>query len=114
MAAKKTKLGLSMSDFDPIVTPSTADAPVNLPENDPVEEVITPVSTEKKEKRAVGRPKTKEPCTNINVAVPNRLLDKINEVVLGTKVDYITKLIEKDMTENYERYKAIKDQLENI
>lgn len=97
MAAKKTKLGLSMSDFDPIVTPETVEAPV-----------------EKKAKRAVGRPKTKEPCTNINVAIPNRLLDQINEVVLGTKVDYITKLIEKDMEENYQKYKAIKDQLENI
>ena len=76
-----------------------------------------PTTTPKKKKstgRPVGRPKTKEPCTNINIAIPNRLLDQVNEVVLGTKVDYITKLIEKDMAENYKRYKAIKDQLENI
>lgn len=114
MAAKKTKLGLSMSDFDPILTPPATTEPVNFPESEPAVEVIVPAQEAAPKKRAVGRPKTKEPCTNINVAVPNRLLDQINEVILGTKVDYITKLIEKDMEENYAKYKAIKDQLQSI
>lgn len=106
MSAKKTKLDLSMNDFDPTLTPPAT--------TEPAVEVIVPAQEAAPKRRPAGRPKTKEPCTNINVAVPNRLLDQINEVVLGTKVDYITKLIEKDMEENYAKYKAIKDQLQSI
>lgn len=71
-------------------------------------------------KRRVGRPKTKDvkgTCKNINVAVPIVLLDKWEEVkiVHGSNLtEYITKLIEKDMDSNYEKYKSIADSLKNI
>lgn len=72
------------------------------------------------EKKKVGRPKTKDvkgTCKNINVAVPIVLLDKWEEVkiVHGSNLtEYITKLIEKDMDSNYEKYKSIADSLRNI
>lgn len=72
------------------------------------------------QKRKVGRPKTKDvknTCKNINVAVPITLLDKWEEIkiVHGSNLTaYITKLIEKDMDANYERYKDIADSLNNI
>lgn len=71
-------------------------------------------------KRRVGRPKTKDvkgTCKNINVAVPITLLDKWEEVkiVHGSNLtEYVTKLIEKDMDSNYEKYKSIADSLKNI
>jgi len=71
-------------------------------------------------KKKVGRPKTKDvkgTCKNINVAVPIVLLDKWEEVkiVHGSNLtEYITKLIEKDMDSNYEKYKSIADSLKNI
>ncbi len=73
-----------------------------------------------KQKRKVGRPKTKDiknTCKNINVAVPIALLDKWEDIkiVHGSNLTaYITKLIEKDMDTNYERYKEISDSLKNI
>lgn len=73
-----------------------------------------------KQKRKVGRPKTKDiknTCRNINVAVPITLLDKWEDIkiVHGSNLtEYITKLIEKDMNTNYENYKRISDSLKNI
>ncbi len=73
-----------------------------------------------KQKRKVGRPKTKDiknTCKNINVAVPITLLDKWEDIkiVHGSNLTaYITKLIEKDMNANYEHYKDIADSLKNI
>lgn len=73
-----------------------------------------------KQKRKVGRPKTKDiknTCKSINVAVPITLLDKWEDVkiVHGSNLTgYITKLIERDMNANYERYKEIADDLKNI
>ncbi len=75
---------------------------------------------EPKQKRKVGRPKTKDiknTCRNINVAVPITLLDKWEEIkiVYGNNLtEYVTKLIEKDMDANYEHYKEIADSLKNI
>lgn len=71
-------------------------------------------------KRKVGRPKTKDvkrTCRNINVAVPITLLNQWEDIkiVHGSNLTgYITKLIEKDMNANYERYKDIADSLKNI
>ena len=51
------------------------------------------------------------------MAVPITLLDKWEEIksVHGRNLTaYITKLIEKDMDANYERYKEIADSLKNI
>ena len=71
-------------------------------------------------KRKVGRPKTRDvrnTCRNINVAVPIDLLGKWDEVKLvhgNNLTAYITKLIERDMENNYERYKDILNNLKNI
>lgn len=71
-------------------------------------------------KRKAGRPKTrdvKHTCKNINVAVPITLLDQWEniKIVYGSNLTgYITKLIEKDMDVNYERYRDIADSLKNI
>lgn len=73
-----------------------------------------------KQKRKVGRPKTrdiKNTCKNINVAVPITLLGKWEEIKIvhsSNLTAYITKLIEKDMDANYERYKEITDNLKYI
>lgn len=72
------------------------------------------------QKRKVGRPTTRDvrnTCRNINVAVPINLLDKWDEVKLvhgNNLTAYITKLIERDMENNYERYKDILNSLNNI
>lgn len=72
------------------------------------------------QKRKVGRPKTrdiKNTCKNINVAVPITLLDKWEEIKIihgNNLTQYITKLIEKDMNANYDRYKNIADSLKDI
>ena len=72
------------------------------------------------QKRKVGRPKTKDiknTCKNINVAVPITLLDKWEDIkiVHGSNLtEYITKLIEKDMSAIYEHYSNIVNSLKNI
>lgn len=72
------------------------------------------------QKRKVGRPKTKDiknTCKNINVAVPITLLDKWEDIkiVHGSNLtEYITKLIEKDMSANYEHYNDIANSLKNL
>lgn len=82
--------------------------------NQDTESVSTPI------KRKVGRPKTKDvkgTCRNINIAVPITLLNQWEEVkrVHGSNLTaYVTKLIEKDMETNYEKYKAAADILENM
>lgn len=101
-----------------------------IPTEEPKAAVVEPIPAEPKkepeikkptsEKKKVGRPKTKDvkgTCKNINVAVPIVLLDKWEEVkiVHGSNLtEYITKLIEKDMDSNYEKYKNIADSLKNI
>lgn len=62
-------------------------------------------------KRRVGRPvEIEDPRKNINIAVKVELLDKYDEVkkaLGGNLTAYIGNLIEKDMNENYEKYKKI-------
>ena len=66
-------------------------------------------------KKAPGRPVEKDvknKCKKINIAVPKELLDKWNEIksaVGGNQTAYIVSLIEKDLNENYDRYKQIAD-----
>lgn len=105
----------------------------NIPKNTEMEKepsvAVEPKQTEPKPKQEksqlkqnqkVGRPKTKDvknTCKNINVAVPITLLDKWEEIKIvhsSNLTAYITKLIEKDMDANYERYKDIADSLNNI
>ena len=94
--------------------PKAAVKPKTEPKKD--SEIRKPAPSKKK----VGRPKTKDvkgTCRNINVAVPIVLLDKWEEVkiVHGSNLtEYVTKLIEKDMDSNYEKYKSIADNLKNI
>lgn len=72
----------------------------------------------KKEKRKPGRPSTKEEDTKmVNVAVPITLFEKVeiaktcfdNNVTL-----YLNTIIEKDITQNYEKYEAIYKQLKEV
>lgn len=92
-----------------------------IPAEEPKAAVVEPTPAEPKkepeikkptsEKKKVGRPKTIEvPRRNINIAVPIYLLDKYDEVkkaLGGNQTAYIVNLIEKDMKENYEKYKDI-------
>ena len=98
--------------------PKSASSPIIEPgqtETEPKQDKL-PV----KQKRKVGRPKTKDiknTCKNINVAVPITLLDKWEDIkiVHGNNLTaYITKLIQKDMDANYEHYKEISNNLKNI
>lgn len=73
------------------------------------------------EKKRPGRPKTrdvKNKCRNINVAVPVEVLEQWEDVkaaVMGGNLTaYITKLMEKDMTANYDRYKKIADEIKQV
>lgn len=71
-------------------------------------------------KRKAGRPKTrdvKHTCKNINIAIPITLLNQWEDIKIvheSNLTGYITKLIEKDMNDNYEHYKEITDILKNI
>lgn len=71
----------------------------------------TPAPQPEAPKRRVGRPKTIDvPRRNINIAVPTSLLDKYEEVkkaLGGNQTAYIVNLIERDMNENYQKYKDI-------
>lgn len=71
-----------------------------------------------KPKRKVGRPATfTEKRRKINVAVPEKLLeqwDKVKIVHGNNLTGYITKLIEKDMDENYEKYLTKANNIKNI
>lgn len=116
-------MGKSFKDNKPIKNLTTP-----TPTEEPKVAVVEPTPAEPKPeirkttpaKKKVGRPKTKDvkgTCKNINVAVPIVLLDKWEEVkiVHGSNLtEYITKLIEKDMDSNYEKYKSIADSLKNI
>lgn len=70
------------------------------------------------EKRKVGRPKVKtEPTKTINVAIPITTLEKMKVVKIcfgNNMTKYVNQLIEKDIEENYERYKAVAETLESI
>lgn len=73
-----------------------------------------------KEKGKPGRKPTKDvknTCKNINVAIPNELIDKWKEIkkAKGNNLtQYVTDLIQKDMDENYEKYKQAVDILNNL
>ena len=73
-----------------------------------------------KEKGKPGRKPTKDvknTCKNINVAIPKELIDKWNEIkkAKGNNLtQYVTDLIQKDMDENYDKYKQAVDILNNL
>ena len=98
---------------------NTQEQPSEKIEPEPQAAALEPGSTQPV-KRKAGRPKTrdvKNTCKNINVAVPIALLDQWEEIkiVHGSNLTgYITKLIEKDMNANYERYRDIADSLKDI
>lgn len=73
-----------------------------------------------KEKGKPGRKPTKDvknTCTNINVAIPNELYDKWKEIKTArgnNLTQYVTDLIQKDMDENYDKYKQIISMLNDL
>lgn len=72
----------------------------------------------KAEKRKPGRPKVKTEETKIiNIAVPISILEKMNvaKSCYGNNLtQYINKLIEKDITSNYDTYKNIYNSLNDL
>lgn len=85
-------------------------------DNSPLGKMAAPAAAHTNtSKKAPGRPTTKDvkhTCKKINIAVPKDLLDKWNEIksaVGGNQTAYIVSLIEKDLNENYDRYKQIAD-----
>ena len=93
----------------------------------PIEKLsgATPVETNKetkveepKEKRKVGRPKTKiEDTKTINIAVPVSVLEKLDTVKVcygNNLTQYINKLIENDIEANFDKYKSIADSLNSF
>lgn len=107
-------MGKSFKDNKPIKN-LTAPAPTE----EPKVAVVEPTPAEPKPeirktttvKKKVGRPRTIEvERKNINIAVPVYLLEQYDEVkkaLGGNQTAYIVNLIEKDMKENYEKYKDI-------
>lgn len=87
------------------------DTPVSVPDATPAPAPV---------KKKPGRPKTKDiknTCRGVNVMLPISLLDQWDKVkaVHGNNLTaYITKLIDRDMQANFDRYKAIADELKNI
>lgn len=73
-----------------------------------------------KPKGKAGRKITKDvknTCTNINVAIPNELYNKWKEIkkARGSNLtQYVTDLIQKDMNENYDKYKQIISMLNDL
>lgn len=68
-----------------------------------------------REPKKVGRPKTKQgEFKTINIAVPIEVLNElknVKEVYQGNLTLYINKLIEKDLSDNYNKYLEIVDNL---
>lgn len=84
--------------------------------NSPLGKMAAPVAPHTNtSKKAPGRPTTKDvknTCKKINIAVPIKDIEKLNEVkfaIGGNQTAYIVGLIEKDLEENYEKYKQIVD-----
>lgn len=74
-------------------------------------------TTETSPQKKAGRKKTKEPCKNVNVAIPLTLMnkwDEIKSVHESNLTKYIEKLIKQDMDKNYEAYKTISDQIKKL
>ena len=73
-----------------------------------------PIESDKEQKK-VGRPKTKQgEFKTINVAVPIEILNKlknIRNVYQGNLTLYVNKLIERDLSENYNKYLEIVNNL---
>lgn len=72
--------------------------------------------TEEPVKKRGGRPRTKtENCKTINIAIPESLLEKIAVAKVmhgGNLTLYINRLIERDIQENYEKYKEFAEMLQ--
>lgn len=122
-------MGKGFSKNNPLDKLSGTSTPKNIEVQKEPPAAVEPKQTEPEQKqvkqqttqkRKVGRPKTRDvrnTCRNINVAVPIDLLDKWDEVKLvhgNNLTGYITKLLERDMENNYERYKDILNNLNNI
>ena len=114
-------MGKSFKDNKPInkltvPTPAEEHKTVAVEPSEPKKEPETKKTTPAKKR--VGRPvEIEEPRKNINIAVKVELLDKYDEVkkaLGGNLTAYIGNLIEKDMNENYGKYKEIAKLQEEI
>ena len=109
-------MGKSFKDnkpFNKLTIPASAEEPKTVTASfEPSEQKKEPeIRKPTSAKRRVGRPTEIEgPRRNINIAVNAELLDKYDEVkkaLGGNLTAYIGNLIEKDMNENYAKYKEI-------
>lgn len=86
----------------------------------PKEATTESKETKAKSKGKAGRKVTKDvknTCKNINVAIPNELYDKWKEIKTArgnNLTQYVTDLIQKDMDENYDKYKQIISMLNDL
>lgn len=103
-------MGKSFKENKPI-NKLTVPTPAEEPKTAAVESAEPKIRKTTSAKRRVGRPTEIEgPRRNINIAVDAALLDKYDEVkkaLGGNLTAYIGNLIEKDMNENYAKYKEI-------
>lgn len=89
----------------------------------PLDNYATPkkaVGKEAEPAKKRGRPKTRDvkgTCKKVCIALPNELVEKWEEVKIvhgSNMTDYIVKLMEKDMKENYNKYIKIIDTINKL
>lgn len=72
-----------------------------------------PAAAEPTEKKKKGRPKTAPPCHKKQIAIPDELLEKYEEIKDGAKgnsfTEYLVELMRKDLEKNYESYKELQE-----
>lgn len=72
-----------------------------------------PAAAEPTEKKGKGRPKTAPPCHKKQIAIPDELLEKYEEIKDGAKgnsfTEYLVELMRKDLEKNYESYKELQE-----
>ena len=71
-----------------------------------------PAAAEPTEKKGKGRPRTAPPCHKKQIAIPDELLEKYDQIKdgLGNNLTaYLVELMRVDLEKNFDNYKAIQD-----
>lgn len=71
-----------------------------------------PAAAESTDKKGKGRPKTAPPCHKKQIAIPDELLDRYDQIKdgLGNNLTaYLVELMRVDLEKNFDNYKAIQD-----